>query len=349
VTDIRHGQRVRRLQVLAALAGLLTLLAVFLNIGGHETPQSTGRMGKPVLPDFVEARADAAKIRITLADESYSLINGPDGWTLEGSGGYPVRADRLASLAGGLGELTWGEGRTRDPGKMNRIGLGDPREGGTGALIEIINEAGTVTASLITGRKGPNVYARLPGEDQAFRVNGDLPPLYNHDAWLDLDIIDIHSDAVSAVRLFDARGNSLYLQRSVGSSDRSFRPAPPYQDYRLVSRIAASTPALALTRLHPVGVKPASKLTTRPVARHITETHDGLEVDLKAYKEPDGYYVTLRAIEAGEGAQRGSTINQKASGWAFELTEFDWNEFTPAISSIVRPPQQSDPASPAQP
>jgi len=349
VTDIRLRRRARQIQFLGALAGLLTVLAVIVNIGGHDTPQSTGRMGKLVLPDFANARADAAEIRITLADESYTLINGPDGWTLEGSGGYPVRADRLANLAGGLGELTWGEGRTRDPGKMNRIGLGDPREGGSGALIEIVNEADTVTASLITGRKGANVYARLPGEAQAFRVNGDLPPLYNHDAWLDLDIIDIHSDAVSAVRLFDARSNSLYLQRSVGSSDRSFRPAPPYQDYRLVSRIAASTPALALTRFRPIGVKPASKLTTRRVGRHITETHDGLEVDLQAYKEPDGYFVTLRAIEAGEGAQRGSTINQKASGWAFELTEFDWNEFTPAISSIVRPPAPEATDVPAQP
>lgn len=349
MSDIRLRQRTRRIQALGAVAGLLTVLAVVLNIGGHDTPQNTGRMGKLVLPAFSGVRADATEIRITLADESYSLINGPDGWTLSGSGGYPVRADRLASLAGGLGELTWSEGRTRDPGKMNRIGLGDPREGGTGALIEIVNEANTVTASLITGRKGPNVYARLPGEEQAFRVNGDLPPLYNHDAWLDLDIIDIHSDAVSAVRLFDARGNSLYLQRSVGSSDRSFRPAPPYQDYRLVSRIAASTPALALTRFRPIGVKPASKLATRPVGRHITETHDGLEVDLQAYKEPDGYFVTLRAIEAGEGAQRGSTINQKASGWAFELTEFDWNEFTPAISSIVRAPVTDSSDVPAQP
>ena len=90
-------------------------------------------------------------------------------------------------------------------------------------------------------------------------------------------------------------------------------------------------------------MKPAAKLQTRPRGRHITTTHDGLEVELRAYREPDGYFVTLRAVEAGEGAQRGSTINQKAAGWAFEVTEFDWNDFTPSISSIVRPPVPDDP------
>lgn len=346
MNDVPSQRRMRRLQILGAAAGALTVIAVLLSVGGQSTTQNTERMGKPVLPDFSTVRAEAAEIRITLADEAYALVNGQDGWTLGGTSGYPVRVDRLAALAGGLHDMTWGEGRTRDSGKMNRIGLGDPRDGGTGALIEIVNEAGNVTASLLTGRKGQYVYARVPGDEQAFRVNGDLPPLYNHDAWLDLDIIDIQSDAVSAVRLFDTRGQSLYLRRTVGSGDRSFRPAPPFHNYRLVSRIAASTPALALTRLQPIGVKPAENLQTRARARHITTTHDGLEVELRAYREPDGFFVTLRAVEAGEGAHRGSTINQKAAGWAFEVTEFDWNDFTPSIASIVRPPVPDAPEEP---
>ncbi|MCA8900750.1 MAG: DUF4340 domain-containing protein [Hyphomonas sp.] len=343
-TDTRSEQRRRRLQLMGAAAFLLTALAIIMSLDLGRAKPDLGRQGQSVLPEFASVRADAAEIRITLADESYKLINSANGWTLDGTSGYPVRADRLAELASGLGALTWGEGRTRDPGKLNRIGLGDPRDGGTGALIEIANENGDVTAAIITGRKGDHLYARRPDEMQAYQVTGDLPPLFNRDAWLDLNIIDINPDAVSAVRLYDRSGESLYLQRAVGTSERNFRPGPPYQDFRLVSRIAASTPALALTRFQPIGVKPASELTTRPAGRHITETHDGLEVDLQAYREPDGFFVTLRAIEAGEGAQRGSTINEKAEGWAFEVSEYDWNDFTPAISTIVRPPLPATPS-----
>ena len=346
MTEVRAMQRRKRLQILAGIAAVLSVLTLIAHLDFRAGPAQTGRTGQPVLPGFAAIRAEAAEIRVTLADESYRLLNGSDGWTLEGTHGYPVRADRLADLATGLGELKWGEARTHDPDKLNRVGLGDPRKGGTGALIEITNGAGDITAAIITGRKGDHLYARRPDETQAYQVEGDLPPLYNRDAWLDLDIIDISPDAVSAVRIFDRYGESLYLQRAVGTSDRSFKPGPPYQHFRLISRLAASTPALALTRFQPIGVKPAADLSTQPVGRHITETHDGLEVEAQAYREPDGFFITLRAVEAGEGAQRGSTINEKASGWAFELSEYDWNDFTPAVSSIVRPPEIAVPETP---
>lgn len=338
MSDIRTRQRMRRLQIMGGIAiGLTVLTLIAYRLGGPSAPSSE-RDGQPVIPNFATIRAEASEIRVTLSDEAYTLVNTQDGWKMGDEDGYPIRPDRLAELATGLEGLSWGEGRTRDPDKLNRIGLGDPREGGTGALVEIIDNRGDVAAALITGRKDSHVYGRLPGQEQAFQVKGDLPPFYNHDAWLDFDILEINSDAISAVRIYDSMGESLYLQRSVGSSDRSFVPGPPFQDFRLVSRLAASTPALALTRFAPVGVKPASELQTRSVGRHITETHDGLEIDLRAFREPDGYFVTIRAVEAGEGAHRGITINEKAEGWAFELAEYDWNDFTPRVSSIVKPP-----------
>lgn len=346
MTDVRARLRDTRLKILVGVAAALTLMAVVSHLDFNNGPARDGRAGETVLPGFAAIRADAAEIRVTLADESYRLLNGKDGWTLEGTHGYPVRADRLADLATGLGELTWGEARTRDPDKLNRVGLGDPHKGGTGALVEIADDTGRITAAVITGRKGEHLYARRPDEMQAYQVTGDLPPLYNRDAWLDLNILEVSPDAISAVRIFDRYGESLYLQRSVGTSERSFRPGPPYQDFRLISRIAASTPALALTRFQPIGVKPAADLSTKPIGRHITETHDGLEVEVLPYREPDGFFVTLRAVEAGEGAHRGSTINEKATGWAFELSEYDWNDFTPTVGSIVRPPEIAVPETP---
>jgi hypothetical protein len=338
MSTILRARRKRALIVLGGAAAALLVLSAVSSLGDGRGAVRTSRMGQPVIEGFASLRADASEIRVQLADESYTLLRTARGWTMKESGGYPVRPDRLARLATGLETLSWGEGRTSDPAKFDRIGLGDPRGDGTGALLTLIDSEGEISAQIITGRKGDYLYVREPDGTRAFRAEGDLPPLYTRDAWLDLDIIDINTDAVSAVRLTDEAGNSLYLKRSVGGSSRSFRPGPPYQDYRLVSRIAASTPALALTRLAPIDVKPAAELTTAAVARHITETHDGLEVDLKAYREPDGFYVTLRAIEAGEGARRGSTINEKASDWAFRLTEYDWAEFTPSVNSIVRKP-----------
>ncbi|MFN7180455.1 DUF4340 domain-containing protein [Hyphomonas sp.] len=337
MSTLRDARRGRRVLVMAGVAGALAAMAALANMGGAAAPRSE-RTGKPVLPDFAAKRAEATGIRVILADESYMLVATGEGWKLGGSDGYPVRQDRLADLAEGLEGLTWDVPRTEDPAKLNAVGLGDPREGGTGALVEILGPEGEVSASIITGRKDAWIYARLPDESRAYRVKGSLPPFYAADAWLDLNFLGIHEDAISGVRLSNAAGENLYLQRTIGASDRAFRPGPPYQNYRLTSRLAVSGPALALTRFMPIGVKSAAALRTEPVARHITETHDGLEVDVRAYRERDGFFITMRAIEAGEGAQRAAAINERTKGWAFQLTQADWMDYAPPISEIVQPP-----------
>lgn len=331
-----HDQNRRRgVLILAGLALGLWLVLGLTGLTSGPTGNTHSRMGAPVLTDFSQTRGESQKIRFTLADESYTLARTTSGWTLEETGGYPVRPDRLSDLAGGLETLSFDVRRTNDPYKHDRIGLGNPSEGGNGALIEVFGQDSALMHSLLIGRKGDTLYVRDPEQSQTYRADGTLPPFYNRRAWLDLNIIDIDPSALRSVRITDAANRSLYLRRDEGGGARSFRPAPPNQDDRLISRLAASTTALAVTRLSPVDVKPASDLTTEAISRHISETFDGLEIDLRAYREPFGLWVTLRAVEAGEGARRAAVINQKAEGWAFRITDYDFQDFTPDVTSIV--------------
>lgn len=331
----QNAARRKRLLYLAMIAvGLWVLLGLTSLIHGSQDG-SHDRMGAPVLPGFSQSRADAQRIRFTLDNDSYSLVRSASGWLLEETGGYPIRPDRLADLAGGLEELTFDEKRTDDPYKHDRIGLGDPTEGGNGALLEVFDSDGALENSLIIGRKGDTIYVRAPDQAQTYRATGSLPPFYNRRAWLDLDIINIDPSTIRSVRIVDSNNRMLYLRRAEGSDARSFRPAPPNQDDSLISRLAASTTALAITRLAPSDVKPASDLVSEPIAQHISETFDGLEIDLRAYREPTGYWVTLRAVEAGEGARRAQVINEKAEGWAFRVTDYDFQDFAPSVLSIV--------------
>ena len=337
MSEIQNAQRTRIVRRFTLIAGMLALALAALSFFSAPLKPVHPRTGELVFPGVLESLEAPPRIRITTADTSYTLQERPEGWGLVESGGYPVRADRMQVLADALRTLTWGDVKTRDPEKFDRIGLGDPAQDGAGALIEVVAGEDDVVASLISGRKEENIYGRRPADtDISFQLEGALPPLYTRQGWLDLDLLEIPQEVIKSVRLVRPDGESLYLSRPAGSGPRSFRPAPPNQNDQLVSRIAATGPALAITRFFPVDVKPASGLKTKWIARHITVTHDALEIDIRAYAEDDGFFVTLRAVEAGNGANRASSINARAEGWAFELAEYDWSDFAPELSSIVR-------------
>lgn len=333
-----HDQARRKMVVrLAAMAGGLLLLLGVSALLDSPARSASDRAGEAVFPDFAAHSANIRSIRVRLADGGYTLAATPTGWSMPEAGGYPIRADRLAHLAEGLAGLQWEAARTSDPDKLDRIGLGDPASGGTGALIEVYGEDEPPIFRLITGRKGGYVYGRRPEEGTAYRLKGDLPPLYTRDAWLDFGVIDIQADAIGAVRITDSLGQTLFLRRAPGDPPQAFRPGAPDTGRRLVHRLSAAGPALALARFAPLDARPAEGLTTPPLATHVTQTFDGLEVSITAYREPDGLFVTLYAVEAGEGARRAETINVRAEGWAFQLQDLDWADFTPAVASIVRP------------
>lgn len=329
--------RARRARALAGMAAaLLALIAGKLLLVAADRPDTPdhARRGSPVLEHGADP-AQLAGIEVELADETYRLVRTGEGWRMDTPDGFPVRADRMREVLTGLNELSWADPRTRDPRKFDTLGLGDPAKGGTGASVTIQHAQDIPPQSVIIGWRDERLYARRPDETEAWRVDGDLPPLHGRDAWMDFAVLSLEPETIGAVLIAPTAGEQLLLVRDPGQGPREFRPGPAHPNERLVSPLAASTPGLALSRFAPVDVKPAAELQTRPVARHVTITHDGLEIEAKAYREPDGRYITLRAVEAGEGAARAEAINARAAGWAFELTQYDWAEYTPSIASIV--------------
>ena len=211
----RKTFRRRILFGLAATAGLLGLLSL---IGNPASPayQLTERTGQEVFPRLERQLSSAEIIRVRVSDVSYTLKRetpDSDTWVMIESGNYPVRPDRLQALAEGLSEVVWGDARTKDPEKLDRIGLSAPEDGGSGAYLEILDDDGNTIAALITGRRGDKVYARFPDENKSFRVEGTLPPLYTREAWLDFNVVEMQPDAVAAVRVTESNGRSLYLTR----------------------------------------------------------------------------------------------------------------------------------------
>ena len=329
-------QQQRAQTLIAMLATSLVLLGlIFLNgLSRVSDLERHPRSGTPVLAGLDPVR-DIARIDVRLADDDYSLVRSGESWRMDSETGYPARLDRVGELLTGLEGLSWGDAKTRDPRKFNQLGLADPDAGGNGAELLLRVAQGDIVAGFIAGRRDGQLYLRGRAEQLSFSAEGDLPPLNSRRSWLDFDVITMVPDAIEGVVLEAPDGERLHLVRQPGGGPRDFMPGPAHAGEKLVSRLAAATPALALSRFSPLDVKPDSELETVPVARHVTLTKDGLEVVSQAYNEADGLYLTIRAVEAAEGARRAEDINSRAIGWAFRLSRYDWGDYTVEISDIV--------------
>ena len=118
MSQSHQGLRRKRVFVLTGFAVLLWLILGLTSLTTRPADNQHARIGDPVLSDFGRTRADAQKIRFTLADERYTLARTASGWTLEETGGYPVRPDRLAELAGGLETLSFDQAISQEDRRL---------------------------------------------------------------------------------------------------------------------------------------------------------------------------------------------------------------------------------------
>ncbi|MCI4643558.1 MAG: DUF4340 domain-containing protein [Hyphomonadaceae bacterium] len=329
--------RGRRLIWLCATSLVLLGLIGLRAMSGPGGMDKHPRTGTPVLSQ-TGLTSTVARIQVRLADGNYALVRAGDSWHMDSALGYPVRLEQVGALLTGLSELSWGAAKTRDPRKHDQIGLADPDNGGNGAELRLFDAAGDQIAAFIVGRRDERLYLRNTGEALSFQADGDLPPLQARHGWMDFQVIAILPSAIEGAVLEPGGGERLHLVRAESGGPRDFVPGPAHADERLVSGLAAATPALALSRFSPLDVKPATQLETAPVARHITLTKDGLEVVTEAYEEAEGFYLTIHAVEAAEVARRAEDINARAHGWAFRVSRFDWADFVVEISDIVERP-----------
>ncbi|HEX5006758.1 MAG TPA: DUF4340 domain-containing protein [Hyphomonadaceae bacterium] len=317
----------------AALLGGLTFLP-------PARPPVRVEVGEKVLPDFA-ANADKVQlVMVTTADEVYHLVHNDDGWVLAEKGSYPVEPERIAELIRGLSAITYARPMTRDERKFDRIGLGDPAIGGTGALLEAGDGSGANFARLLVGYRDGRSYVRMTDDLQAWAVDGAvLPPLQRGARWLDLDVVDVEPDDIAEVLVRPAQGPA-YRLLAADETGRQFMLAPPYASRQPVTNLAFAMAGQSLARLAPVDVARADAVAIgAPLAEHVTRLRSGVAVILHSWRADGRYWVTVGAAAderaSPEAIAAANAINQRAAGWAFALTELDWKPFSLPLSELV--------------
>jgi hypothetical protein len=258
--------RARVAAILVAAAAGVTLVAAgafMWSSARHAVQSASGLM----LPDVERRLGEVEAIRVDLRGESYTLARAPDGWAMPERGNHPVDEEALQRLALGLARLERLEVRDGGPAALEAVGLGDPRQGGSGALVTLRGAGGATIASVIVGARPSGTYARLPDAASGFRVTDDLmPPFQDPARWLALPAFSLRTADIAAV----------------SSGDR-----------------------LALTRWRPLDVKPAAALSGPVVARQVATLAAGGTATVTVFDEGGSPFATLE-IDSPDPALAGA-------------------------------------------
>jgi hypothetical protein len=132
-----------------------------------------------------------------------------------------------------------------------------------------------------------------------------------------------------------------YTLLAADAAGGQFKLAQPHANRRLVTAFAPTAVAQALSRLSPIDVQPAAKVARgAPWSQYIVEMRSGYSVVVQTWKSSgDARWVTISSAisekATPEAAVAASRINSKAEGWAFGLTELDWNTFSTPLAALV--------------
>jgi hypothetical protein len=328
----------------AAILTVLALVATTMDARRLKPPEAVGA----VLPGFDKTAGEANLIVIQSKDATYRIARTSAGWALRDKGDYPVRRERLAQFTAGLAGLKYVRPMTRDPAKLDRLGLGDPTKGGEGVLVQVQNAQGAYLANLVLGIEPRGLYVRDPSKEQSWAVKGELPPLKDAAAWLDLAPIAIDKGRIARVDIAPPAGPGFAVKRDPGVRD--FHIERPFDRLLVLSPEGVNAAGESIAVFAPVDVAAAPAINGAIRARIIVRTFDGLVIEGEIYEIGARHWLKLVARGDNPAAlAEAQSINTRAAPWAYGLSDMTYRDFAPPLGMIARTPQAAIAPAPVAP
>lgn len=349
-TDLRTSRaRTAGQIVIAALClAVLAFITVSINARSLQDEPVAGF----VAPEL-ESRLDSVRtVRVVSSDDAMTMARTEEGWVMRERGDFPVSGDRLGELVRGLQEMRFERRMTADPAKLDRIGLGDPAEGGRGVLVQLEDENGAFVVDLIVGVEtdAGGLYARRAGETQAYAVSGELPALRNRADWLAIAPIPVEPTKIVRVDLTPPTGRAYSLIPLVVGEQTGFSFAPPLRGVAPRSNLELQDLAGRLGQIEAVDVAPAASIQAAPVARIAVVTTDNIIFDgVIAPGEGELRWLKLSAratVDTPEAQAAAAAINSSAGQWAYGLSPTAFETLVPVYETLLPEPPPTAPPAP---
>ncbi|NIN61113.1 MAG: DUF4340 domain-containing protein [Gammaproteobacteria bacterium] len=319
---------------------------------------------KPILfPELANRINDVSKISIQGPGNTVRLQENNGKWFIASSDNYPAAFDKVRQTVLNMSALKLEEKKTDNPNYYAQLGVEDPGSiKASSHLVTLFDATGNTLASVIIGKarqssgSSPGLYVRKSGDAQSLLVEGIMEVSSDAADWFDRQLFDIPLEEMKEIVIQYADGNTFEIYKETREqSDFKIRDK---DDVPSAAKIIVRRIASALEEMRANGVRAANnfEFSTEESIKTIYKTFDGLIIESLLAKIDDRAYGLFSAshdpaqavmpesdsTDAEELTEKINeyvdTLNDKLSGWVYEIPVFKYEAMTTNIDDLTRFP-----------
>ncbi len=335
------------------LVALGAVTAALIAAAWAMTPPATTERAAPGERLFPRLDAQtlnaAASLTVTAKGKSFTVHRKNGGtWTVKEMSEYPAETAQVRKALFALAELRPHEAKTKDPKRLAKLDLEDPKAAEANSKQLTVNDKdGKVLADVVFGKSNTTnvilgkemVYVRKAGEDQAWLAEGD-PSLKGEVLdWVMRAVIDVDVERMRAAVTQDQKGEVRLHIAKEKPEDKDFAlknlpEGRKTKEGRLLAYVGESLDNMTLDDVRKAADIDFAK---NSVGSGTWRSFDGLVVEVKMAEQDKKFWIAL-AASVDEGAllkdkpksdsklkdaeavtKEAAEINAKAGAWAYNV------------------------------
>jgi hypothetical protein len=319
------------------ILSVITVLAVIAAVIISDRNSPVTSLEKELLfSDLKEKINDVARIKIQGKEDSIRLVRENEKWSVQEADNYPANFGKVRQIAIALSELEIDSAKTKNPENYSKLGVEDPEsDGAESRLLTVVNGENRILVSLIVGKErlssssseNPGLYVRLPEQQQALLVNGDLDVSTNIVDWIDADLMNIEPKRIRQVSVTQLDGSTVSLTRNKDEDNFLLEDIPEGKEIKSEYTLNRQEDMLALLKIDGVRSEQAFSFPDESVVTSV-ETYDGLNVLINSISRDNKYYAKFIFTFSSPGYEAEETnlieteveeLVTKTSGWIYEI------------------------------
>ncbi len=297
----------------------------------------SGNKNDLFFPNLLEQLDEVNKITVSTVglETPVNILRTGDNWRLESPAGVPANPNLIKDLIRKIAIAKNLEIKTSRTAWHQYLGVSDIQSGkATGPLIKL--QTDNSSWQLIIGNSSveqKGQYWRQAEQAVVVRVDQTLELPAQLLDWMDRLIIDVPAEAVAAIVVSNASGQSFHLRRE-----------EEYQDLVLSSNSLVESPVQMLVqglyKLHYAAIRRADGLQQPAEYQLEYLLFDGNSITMSCTPDNDGSWCQLVVKAATEShdhqtlQQHADSMNMSLSPWSFHLSPKRTELFSRALKSL---------------